>query len=121
MSEIDPNLQAQVKEKLSAAAAEMELPLEVFMEIVGESMGPTAEDMVKLGEVVESGNYEDIQAISHKMKGTFGNLRLDSLVGNAGRINDLSKNAEGIDEIKQLYSALQKDFDEFIAIIKTLS
>ena len=108
------DLKEEITAKLSAAAEEMELPLDVFMEIVNESLPPTKEDMDALGQTVESGNYDDIQTVSHKLKGTFGNLRLDHMAGPAGRINDLSKESTGIEEIKEIYPALKEDFDKFI-------
>lgn len=119
MSGIDPELKATVEANLQTAADELQLPLEVFMEIVNESMEPTKQDMAALDDAVASGNFKDIQTVSHKLKGTFGNLRLDSLVSKSKRINDLSKQEEGIDEIRQLLPSLSEDFEKFSAIIES--
>jgi HPt (histidine-containing phosphotransfer) domain-containing protein len=107
------NLEAAIKKFTD----EMFLPGDIFMEMLESSIDPTRQDLAVLQSAILDQNWESIQTVSHRLKGVFGNLRLDDLGGAAGRMNHLAKNKEGHEEIKKIFADFQKQFSLLCAAL----
>ncbi|MFT5388023.1 MAG: hypothetical protein ACI9F2_000422 [Lysobacterales bacterium] len=118
MSDDEISLRDTVNKKLEEGAKELQLPTDVYKEVVVSSLDQTTNDLVALNKAIESGNFDDIQLISHRLKGTYANLRFDYLANGAGEMNDLSKKAEGLDRISECYTKFKNDYESFAAILK---
>lgn len=89
---------------------EMLLPEEVFMEMLYSTVAITKTDLKELETAIHGRNWDEIQKVSHRLKGVFANLRLDDFGGIAGRMNQLAKQQERFDEVQQLFAAFQQQF-----------
>jgi len=71
-----------------------------------------AKDILVLETSIENADYALIHIISHKIKGMFGNLRLNDVGACAERIDELAKNFAQVKQIRAVYIELKKIFNE---------
>jgi HPt (histidine-containing phosphotransfer) domain-containing protein len=83
-------------------SAEMGLPLEVYKKILLASLNPAQNDLMKLDQALQAQDWEQIHLLSHRLKGTYSNLRLEDLSALAARMDELARAKSNIEEIIEL-------------------
>lgn len=102
---------AQLIEKNST---ELHIPPETYTAIVKISFDQSRQDIVDLENAIAENNYEEIKAVSHRLKGVYSNLRLDDLFISVQEIDVLAKENGNLGKIKQLLSQFKMAFDDII-------
>lgn len=114
----DEQTQKNLEEAIEKFSSEMHIPAETYKSILVTSLDPTKEDLKNLDTAIQTKDFENIQLISHRLKGTYSNLRIEDISGPAARMNDLSKNAEGIEEITTLLGQLSETFKKYCELLE---
>jgi HPt (histidine-containing phosphotransfer) domain-containing protein len=108
MTESDPEIAAAI-EKFSQ---EMQLPKELYLSILVSAIEPTKEDLHKLEVALNAGDWEEIHSLAHRLKGTYGNLRLENLANVAVRMNDAASRKESIEEMRTIVQEFSVSFNQ---------
>ncbi len=85
---------------------------ETYLNIVSSSIVQTDKDISELENAIDNRDYSLIQPIAHRLKGVYGNLRLDMLYKTAEAIDILAKQKDDIDKIKEQFVLLKEAFAE---------
>jgi HPt (histidine-containing phosphotransfer) domain-containing protein len=101
-------------------SAEMALPLDVYKKILIASLNPAQNDLIKLDQALQTQDWEEIHFISHRLKGTYGNLRLEDLAALATRMDELARAKSDIGEIVELSFQFNNIFVRLRKVLETL-
>jgi len=93
----------------------MMIPPATYEKIVKTSLKASQQDMLDLEKAVEGNNFDSIDFIMHRFKGTYSNLRLLEVSTLANEINDMSKNQTDIEIIKERCGELKNVIDSLRA------
>jgi HPt (histidine-containing phosphotransfer) domain-containing protein len=106
-----------IDEIIKKASQELSLDEETYVSFLNTLFTEGSEDIQKFSEAVESEDFETIQALSHRLKGEYGNIRLNVLAEPAVEIHNLTLNGGSIEQIRtsfaQLHSAYTQLRDAF--------
>ncbi len=105
----DFDLDSFLKEK----SGELSIPVDVYKSILISSFTQCDTDLIALEKGIEQQNHEDIQAIAHRIKGVYANLRIDHVSKIAASIDELSKAESDIAEISKLCPQLKSAYLDF--------
>ncbi|MCA9401072.1 MAG: Hpt domain-containing protein [Candidatus Omnitrophica bacterium] len=108
MSENSDN--ANIPEWISKNADELMLPPEVYISILNTSIEEGDRDQEALEQAFSSENIDEIQSLSHRLKGALGNLRLTSVAQPAVELNDLAKQKAPISEMKPKFEIFKSEY-----------
>lgn len=92
------------------ACSELKIPKEIYLKILGRAIEQTTTDLSGLLEALQSGSVERLQALSHKIKGDYGNLRVKPISETAKQLNDLCREAYDRIQAEPLVETLQQQF-----------
>jgi HPt (histidine-containing phosphotransfer) domain-containing protein len=102
------NLTQEMIEENSRA---MQIPTHIYVKVATLAFMECLRDMDVLEKAVVDLDVKTIQFISHRMKGTLGNVRLDTYAGLAAQVNDAVKKGESIDNIRELFVQFKVAFE----------
>ena len=91
---------------------ELTLTPEKYLEILLMALEIGAKDILSLEKSIENEDYILMHIMAHKLKGMFGNLRVNNVCDLAEQIDELAKSQAQIKQIKMLYIELEKVFRE---------
>ncbi len=91
-----------LEQAIQTFSKDMSLPPDVYRTILISSIKPAQEDLSHLDQALQDQNWDTIQMISHRLKGTYSNLRLNDLADLAEQMNDLSRSRKDITEVINL-------------------
>ena len=80
---------------------EMMIPAATYEKIVETSLKASQQDILDLEKALDGGDFDTIDFLMHRIKGTFGNLRLYEVSNLAKEIDDMAKNQTDIKIIKE--------------------
>ncbi len=92
------------------ACQELKIPKEIYLKILGRAIEQTTTDLSGLVEAFQSGSVERLQALSHKIKGDYANLRVKPISETAKQLNDLCREAYDQVKAEPLVETLQQQF-----------
>ena len=90
----------------------LRIPQQVYERIVRNSFEPTQQDMKDIDGALAKEDYETVHRIAHRLKGTYGNLRLTILSAIAQEMNDISKSNPNKERIVQLLNQFRVNFEQ---------
>jgi len=73
------------------ASAELKIKPEIYVRILNNALKQTDGDLENLKQAHAQNNVDQVQAISHRLKGDYANLRIQPLSEVAARLNVLAK------------------------------
>lgn len=92
---------------------EMGLDKEVYLKILSNALGDVPKEIELLRIAVSSVDLKSVQRISHRLKGTAGNLRLNDIVPVTKELNDLSKEGSHIERYPLLLDQIEAGFKAY--------
>jgi HPt (histidine-containing phosphotransfer) domain-containing protein len=95
----------------------LKIPKEAYIRILGKAVAQTQEDIHQLEAALPVGDFEKIQAIAHRLKGDYDNMRIPALSLIARQMNELAKTTRDKSAINDL---LTKFKDLFLKLQKSL-
>jgi len=93
------------------ACQELKIPKEIYLKILGRAIEQTTTDLSGMAEAFQSGSVERLQAVSHKIKGDYGNLRVLPISETAKQLNDLTRASYDQSKAEPLVELLQQQFE----------
>ena len=90
------------------AADELGLPVDLIEEFIGDFIAQAHEFNEDLYASVSSEDYDNVQVLSHKLKGVAANLRIEDAFDVLGVINSSKDNAEIMPNLNQFYRIIAK-------------
>jgi len=97
---------------LAQNAAQLKIDPAVYLRILKLALAQTDSDLSTVARALEQNDQAVIQTISHRWKGDFANLRLDSLSATAQQINAHAKAGADLILIKAIYERFLLEFQE---------
>ncbi len=91
-------------------SAELKIGREVYVRILRSAFEQTEGDLGAVDAAFAKADLEAIQSVSHRWKGDYANLRLDSLSEKARQLNNAAKSGQDLTQIKSLYEEFLKVF-----------
>jgi len=95
----------------------LHVPKEVYLRIVRKSFETTTKDIQDLSAAIFADDYAIMAAVAHRLKGTYGNLRIMDLSVLAQQMNELAKSKQGkekiaafLEQFKICFAQVQKIF-----------
>ena len=76
---------------IQRACDELKIGKEIYLRIARRALDQTGNDIGSLRLAHQSSDIDQIKAIAHKLKGDYGNLRIDSLSCIARKLDALAK------------------------------
>jgi len=90
----------------------------IYLKIVARAIEQTSLDLVALKQAYESSDLQSLQAISHRLKGDYANLRADLLSQIARHLNDLSRGDYRPEQAGVLIHEFEEAFQQFKVFIE---
>lgn len=91
---------------------------EIYIRIALKAIVQTQNDLNDLKRCCQENDVQNLQAISHRLKGDFANLRIDVLSGIAKQLNDLVKEGYHSEQAEKLVSEFEQAFHQVRACIE---
>ena len=98
-----------IKDAVKAAGIELGLDQDMYLEILKEALGMAQGDMKNLYQALSTEDYDQIKAIAHRLKGTFANLRCESLAVIMKNIDIMALNKQPVADIKPEVEKFDKE------------
>lgn len=102
---------------MDEACRELKISKEIYCRILKKAFEQTSGDLEKLRTAHSSGDVATIQAISHRLKGDYANLRITALSKIAEELNILAKGDYAADKVFELMNT----FVDMFNTIKNIS
>jgi HPt (histidine-containing phosphotransfer) domain-containing protein len=106
---------------IEMACQELKIPQGIYLKILGRAIEQTTTDLSGLMEALQANSVERLQALSHKIKGDFANLRVLPISETARQLNDLTRGgaydpakAESfVETLQQQFETLKENYQQF--------
>ena len=108
---------AEEQFNIFTASEELKIPKEIYLRIVVKAIEQTEKDLLVLRSAHERNDIETVQAISHRLKGDYANLRVTILSVIAAQLNVLAKGNYDCDQALNLIAEFSKAFEDFKRVI----
>lgn len=99
---------------LDQNSASLSIPKEIYLRILSKAVSQTKTDISEMEDALPVADFTKLQAISHRLKGDYGNMRLVGLSGLAKEMNDIAKSSQdkerfrnALNEFKNLFLQLE--------------
>ena len=103
---------------IQQACGELKIGEDIYLRIVSRAIEQTREDLERLCQAHQQNGIEEIQAIAHRLKGDYANLRINCLSDIANRLNLLSKHGYDHSAAENLINELKSVFVGVVSAIE---
>ena len=100
-------------EMMLANSQKLKIPHKAYMRILKTSLSQSEADINNLEKAITDKIYQNMKEPAHRLKGVYGNLRVENLHKTAESIDHFAKNNCDINEINNKFEILKKDFFDF--------
>ena len=90
----------------------LHIPQEVYERIVKNSFVPTQQDIFNFEKAMTQDDYKTMHAIAHRLKGTYSNLRIETLSVIAKEINEIVLTGQGKEKVLILFNDFKSKFEQ---------
>lgn len=102
------------------ACEALKINKEIYLRILSKAIDQTKNDIEQLKQAHQSNDISTVQAIAHRLKGDYANLRIEKLSEIAARLNFLARgekyNSEQaamfINEFDSVFQGIKEQFSE---------
>ena len=101
------------KEWIKINSEELGIKPDVYVRILRTTLEPGVKDLSELDKIIETGDLKQIGTITHRLKGTFSNLRIKDVAAPCEAIHTLSKTIGNRERMRQNFTQLKKAFENF--------
>jgi HPt (histidine-containing phosphotransfer) domain-containing protein len=103
--ENDPNLQQPVSQPFTLDLEKNSLSLsiskEIYLRILSKAVRQTEKDIDDLDACLVQEDFKTVQAISHRLKGDFDNMRIVALSSLAAQMNEMAKSNQDVQKMQK--------------------
>lgn len=110
MSQNHPSTNKPSSFNFDENCAALKISRDIYLRILAKAVEQTEKDLQDIATALPIDNFESVQAIAHRLKGDYGNLRIMTLSSVAKQLNDIAKTTKDKDQSILLLKALQDDF-----------
>ena len=108
----------KLKEAFTAFYQELGLNEEVYLKILRQALTDVEHDMPLLSAAISLEDLKVIQEISHRIKGTAGNLRLYDILPVVSELNGLAKKGEDKKRYPSLFAQIESGFKMYFSALE---
>jgi len=84
----------------------------IYLRILARAIEQTAQDIHNLETALSAGDFETVQAVSHRLKGDYDNLRITHMSAIARQMNENVKTQPDKEKLMELLNAFKADFEK---------
>ncbi|MBF0494923.1 MAG: Hpt domain-containing protein [Candidatus Omnitrophica bacterium] len=111
---------ASFEEIVAVNSSTLQIPGPIYAKIIKAALAEGDKDLPALGKAIEAVDIDSTQKISHRMKGTFGNLKLIAVASPAEAMNKIAKTwiagtgsvTNDMGRVKELFGDVQREFEK---------
>lgn len=108
MAETDNPLFFNVEENCVA----LKINREIYLRILAKAVEQTERDILELEAALPVENFEKVQAIAHRLKGDYGNMRVEALSTVARDLNNVAKTTKDKEQSSHLLKTFKDTFQK---------
>lgn len=101
-----------INEAIEKFSAEMHIDAETYKKILSSTVTTTEADLPNLEQAIKDGDFETIQSLAHRIKGTLLNMRLEQIAAPMVEIDALSKSKEGLESMQDYFTQFTSLFEQ---------
>lgn len=102
-------------------SAELKISRDIYLRILGKALEQTTKDAGEMDIALSDRNFDKIQALSHRWKGDYANLRINELSEIARQLNNLVKDAPDPEASQRLYDEFKTHFKQLNEMYRNLT
>jgi len=103
---------------LNENSASLKIGPDIYLRILSKAMGQTQKDIADLETALPVGDFANVQAIAHRLKGDYDNMRITVLSNIAKEMNEISKTSQDKDLLTKRLGDFKKHFTQLQQFIK---
>jgi HPt (histidine-containing phosphotransfer) domain-containing protein len=103
---------------LEQNSSTLSISKEIYLRILSKAVRQTQKDMTALDTSLAEGDFKTVQAISHRLKGDFDNMRIVALSSLAAQINEMAKSNQDVQKMQKHLEAFKiyfRQLQDFLA------
>ena len=101
---------------LEKNSQELKITIDIYRKILSSAIEQTQYDISDIENALADAKFEKIAEISHRIKGDYGNMRIEQLSSLARKMQQVSKE----DKDKEQLLMLTNEFKNFFSQLKTI-
>ncbi|MEW5894542.1 MAG: Hpt domain-containing protein [Candidatus Omnitrophota bacterium] len=102
---------------IEGACEQLKISREIYLRILFKAVEQTRQDLDRLQKACEQNDINTIQAIAHRLKGDYANLRIEQLSGIANGLNMLAKHEYDSLQAKILIDQFKVSFEHVASLL----
>jgi len=106
---------------IKAISGKLHIPPEVYERIIRNSLVTTQKDLDDLKAAMAEDNYKEMQAIAHRLKGIYSNLRVEELHAAAEQMEAAAKTGKKKNDFIRFFEEFGAHFAELKDFLNKLS
>jgi len=99
-------------------SASLKIEKNIYLRILQKAIDQTHKDFPQFESALTADDFETMQSISHRLKGDFGNLRIEELSSVAKEINEQTKSSRDKEKIAGLFEEFRTRFLELEKVVQ---
>jgi len=103
---------------IARACEELKIDKTIYLRIVFRAIDQTLNDLKQLHQANQDGDIASVQAISHRLKGDYANLRINHLSDIARQLNILAKENYNAQEAAVLIEQFENVFEKMKIVLQ---
>jgi HPt (histidine-containing phosphotransfer) domain-containing protein len=112
---MDPNLLSSNAEfifNVDDNCAALKINRAIYLRILGKAVEQTQKDLIEIDSALAQGKFDIVQALAHRFKGDYGNMRIASLSSIARELNELAKTTQDPAQAAMLLQTFKAHFQQ---------
>ena len=98
-------------------AQELNISKEIYLRILCKGIVQTQTDVENLNNALQNNDHTKIKEVTHKLKGDYGNLRIEAISSLAKAIEDIVKTQQGLEKMPDLFKELNSQFNQLKKLV----
>lgn len=95
----------------------LKISKEIYLRILAKAVAQTREDIKNLEAALPVGKFDDVQAISHRLKGDYDNMRIVRLSSLAKELNEIVRTTQDKSRMIELVTEFKDYFQKLEAFL----
>ena len=98
-------------------SASLKLNKEIYLKILAKATGQTQQDIRDIETALPSNDFDKVQAISHRWKGDYDNMRITALSSLAKQLNEISRTTKDKEKLARLFGEFKNCFQQLQQLV----
>lgn len=103
---------------LEKNSQELKITIDIYRRILTSAIEQTQNDITDIESVLADAEFEKIGEISHRIKGDYGNMRIEQLSSLARKMERVSKEEKDKEQLQMLIDEFKNSFSQLTTILQ---